>query len=140
MFCRSFEGVCTRLGNALESLRGLVVLNCGPTKDTLIQHSFTAIQIVQSVKQPKFFSLLDSYMTIPYSCLLKSSDLALQDLMMLILQVFYSMNDNIKEQNKDAFLRFLIFHVLILSYCEVDWHHCLVISFLAFLVTGCFFL
>lgn len=69
MFCRSFEGVCTRLGNALESLRGLVVLNCGPTKDTLIQHSFTAIQIVQSV--------------------------------------FYSMNDNIKEQNKDAFLRLL---------------------------------
>ncbi|XWS54065.1 hypothetical protein CRYUN_Cryun10bG0057000 [Craigia yunnanensis] len=40
---KSFEGVCSRLQNALESLRGLVVEYGVPTKDTLIQLAFGAV-------------------------------------------------------------------------------------------------
>ncbi|XP_022737741.1 RNA polymerase II C-terminal domain phosphatase-like 3 [Durio zibethinus] len=40
---KSFEGVCSRLQNALESLRGLVFEYSVPTKDILIQLAFGAV-------------------------------------------------------------------------------------------------
>lgn len=55
--CRSFEEVCSRVHNTLESLRevfsGLIV----PTKDALVQLSFTAIQAVDSVRSPSSLEL-----------------------------------------------------------------------------------
>jgi len=55
--CRSFEEVCSRVHSTLESLQevfsGLIV----PTKDALVQLSFTAIQAVHSVRSPSSFEL-----------------------------------------------------------------------------------
>lgn len=47
-FCRSFEGVCSRLQEALESLRGLIIEYSVPTKETLIELAFRAINSVRN--------------------------------------------------------------------------------------------
>lgn len=51
MFCfRAFEGVCSRLLGALESLRELVSDNDDfPKRDTLMQLSFASLQTINSV-------------------------------------------------------------------------------------------
>lgn len=55
--CRSFEEACSRVHSTMESLQevfsGLIV----PTKDALVQLSFTAIQAVHSVRNPSSFEL-----------------------------------------------------------------------------------
>lgn len=50
-FCvfRSFDGLCTRLQHSLDDLRELVVVNGIPSKDSLVQLFFTAIQALHSV-------------------------------------------------------------------------------------------
>lgn len=51
LFCRSFEGVCSRLQNALESLGEVIVdNNVLPRRDALIQLAFSAVQAVNSVR------------------------------------------------------------------------------------------
>lgn len=46
--CRSFEDVCSRLQNTLESLRALVFAYDLPTKDALIQLVFGAVISVRN--------------------------------------------------------------------------------------------
>jgi hypothetical protein len=54
-FCRSFEAVCLKLHNALESLKELVRVNENgfPSKDSLVRLLFTAIGAVNSVRHLK---------------------------------------------------------------------------------------
>ena len=63
-FCRSFEAVCLKLQNALESLKALVRVdeNGFPSKDGLVRQLFTAIGAVNSVRHLKecFFTQFHS--------------------------------------------------------------------------------
>ncbi|KAJ0037615.1 hypothetical protein Pint_23807 [Pistacia integerrima] len=67
---KSFQGVCSKLQNALESLREVIFdNNVLPRRDALIQLAFSAVQAINSV--------------------------------------FCSLNNDLKEQNKDIFSRLL---------------------------------
>lgn len=57
--CRSFNAVCSRLQSTLETLQ-VVLKNIVPTKDALIQLSFSGIQALDSVRfknSPAHYSL-----------------------------------------------------------------------------------
>lgn len=129
--CRSYNAICSRLHCLLDSLREMVLGNSTPTADALIQLSFTAIQTVNSVRLPTgcFVHLICSL-----SWWDQFAEL-FRRLRLNFLQVFCSMNENQKEQNKDILSRFQ-FHPFLLSQ-TLAYIGCLPLSFLN-LVTGCY--